>query len=79
VNEPAGSRRKSGQLKCPIQGQVRASSRSGQNFLKAMRRLRSAHQQCSRCPSAGDCSLLLEYSLQIDLVMDELLSEWGWS
>jgi hypothetical protein len=51
-------------------------SHSGEELLRALRRLRRSLLACQECPSLEGCTLRSEFNLTIDSLVAEINEEW---
>ena len=50
---------------------------AGQDFVKALRRLRRDLNACRNCPLAEDCPVLSSFNSQVVAAITEVNIEWG--
>jgi len=62
---------------CPVKADVEQVATTGENFLKALRRLRRDLNACRSCPLAEDCPVLSSFNSQVVAAITEVNIEWG--
>ena len=63
---------------CPVAEQADNALKSSVEARQAIRRFRQTLLNCDMCPLFSRCDLREEFNVQIDLVIAEILEEWGW-
>ena len=63
---------------CPIVLQARTVLQSSEETLQAMREFRRSLMECENCPAFSDCKLREQLNNQVDIVIAEIIDEWGW-
>lgn len=63
---------------CPVAEQADIALKSSVETRQAIRHLRQTLLNCDMCPLLSRCDLREEFNVQIDLVIAEILEEWGW-
>ena len=61
---------------CPVLPDTQRVARSGEELLRALRRLRRALLACQECSSLDGCALRTEFNLTIDSLIAEINEEW---
>jgi hypothetical protein len=61
---------------CPVLRDTRRAAHSGQELLRALRRLRKSLLACQECPSLEGCPVRSEFNLTIDSLVAEINEEW---
>lgn len=62
--------------RCSLQESARQVVRAGQDFAKAMRKLRRAQIACSRCEQGPSCPLRQQFNSQVDAAIAEVNELW---
>ena len=62
---------------CPVKADAEQVATTGENFLKALRRLRRDLNACRSCPLAEDCPVLSSLNSQVVAAITEVNIEWG--
>jgi hypothetical protein len=62
---------------CPVKVDAEQVATTGENFLKALRRLRRDLNACRSCPLAEDCPVLSSLNSQVVAAITEVNIEWG--
>lgn len=63
---------------CPVAEHANNALKSSKETRQAIRLLRHTLLNCDMCPLLSRCELREEFNVQIDLVIAEILEEWGW-
>jgi hypothetical protein len=61
---------------CPVLKDTQRVVHSGEELLRALRRLRRDLLACQDCPSLDGCPLRAEFNLTIDALVAEINEEW---
>lgn len=78
-DSPLSEEAKMAMRHCPVARQANNVVRSSKETLRAIRRLRRSLLECQRCPAFVDCELREQFNQEVDVVIAEILDEWGWS
>ena len=62
---------------CPVRADAEQVATAGQDFVKALRRLRRDLNACRNCPLAEDCPVLSSFNSQVVAAITEVNIEWG--
>jgi hypothetical protein len=62
---------------CPVKADVEQVATTGQDFVKALRRLKRDLNACRSCPLAEDCPVLSSFNSQVVTAITEVNIEWG--
>lgn len=63
---------------CPVVLHAQTVLRSGEETIRAMRRFRSSLMECENCPAISNCTLREKLNNEVDIVIAEIIDEWGW-
>jgi hypothetical protein len=64
--------------RCPVVFHAKTVLRSGEETLHAMRQFRRSLMECENCPAIRDCKLREKLNNEVDIVIAEIIDEWGW-
>jgi hypothetical protein len=64
---------------CPLQQCGRQVVRSGRNFQHDIRKLRQMQEHCELCSLELECATRMEFEELVQLVVNDINREWGWS
>jgi hypothetical protein len=62
---------------CPVLEPARKAMRSGQDFNRALRRLRKSMLACEKCIQTDDCCFRRNFNSMVDAVIVEINAEWS--
>jgi hypothetical protein len=62
---------------CPVRADAEQVATTGENFVKALRRLKRDLNACRSCPLAEDCPVLSSFNSQVVAAITEVNIEWG--
>jgi hypothetical protein len=66
-------------MNCPIEDDTRQIILTGEQMVRAMRKLRRDLASCRRCARAKNCALRVSFRAMVDAAIDEVNEEWGLS
>lgn len=70
-------KKKAPNLHCPILEHTRHAVRAGEDYVKAMNKLRLAQAACSKCIAVADCPIRQEFNNQMDAAILAVNQMWG--
>jgi hypothetical protein len=62
---------------CPVSQSAEQVRKSGDNLLRAIRRMRRSLIACQTCPQQNECNFRQDFNNQVDALIGELNEEWG--
>jgi len=62
---------------CPVKADVEQVAATGQDFAKALRRLKRDLNACRSCPLAEECPVLSDFNSQVVAAITEVNILWG--
>jgi hypothetical protein len=63
--------------RCPVKADAEQVVTTGQDFVKALRRLKRSLNACRTCPLAEDCPILSNLNAQVVAAITQVNIEWG--
>jgi hypothetical protein len=62
---------------CPVKADAEQVMTTGQDFVKALRRLKRSLNACRACPLSEDCPILSNFNAQVVAAITQVNIEWG--